>query len=191
MSDVYGTFNLIDTTHISHFLGYIGYGGYLHAVDTTHIAPMTGLVINDSTTFGTDTTYNQNSILGRGDQTAIFADWTYSNGTLNVDGTWVDGTFGWQWYDPVQLYYSVYNQDTADSDATLIGYKFREPVRNDVGNYYASMVTPETPGHYLTTWTWLKDNSSYAKRESQPFTNMSGGLDAMKDYPGSDSTAGD
>ncbi len=180
-------------------LGYVGYSGTLQSIDTTHLTSMTGLVINDSTTLGTDATYFQNSILGGDDQTMIFADWTYANGTLDMDGTWVGGTFGWQWYDPVQLYYSIYHRDTTSIDSTKVyvdttnleGYKFREPVRNDVGNYYASMIAPNDPGHYMATWTWLKDNSSYAERVSQPFTSMSQGLDAQSDYPGSDSTAGD
>jgi len=151
---------------------------------------MTGLVINDSTTLGTDATYFQNAILGEGDQTMVFADWTYAGGNLNIDGTWVDGTWGYQWYDPVQRYYSIYFQDydTSASDSTLVGYKFREPVRENVGQYYSSMVTPDTPGHYLNTWTSLKDSTAYAKRISQPFTNMSRGIDAMQDYPGSDGT---
>lgn len=184
-----GNLYLKDSTHESYFQGYLGYSGYLYLIDTTSISSITGLVIDDSTRLPYDSTFFQNSILSTSDMTMTLADWTYAHGRLNPDGTYVDGTFGYHWFDPVQLYYSVYYQSYDTSDFSLVGYKFREPVRTNVGQYYASMVTPDPVGHYENRWTYLRDNSgSYGKEIVQPFTNMSRGLDYMPDYPGSDSS---
>lgn len=184
MSDVYGYASFIDTTHISLFEGYIGYSGYAQFLDTTHLSLMTGLSIIDSSHILGDTTYYQNQILGPSDMTLTLADWTYAHGHPNIDGTWVDGTFDFRNFDATQIYYSVYYQNYDTSDFSLVGYKFREPARTNVGQYYASMVTPDTAGHYENRWTYLKDESSYAHRKIQSFVGMSKGLDYMPDYPG-------
>lgn len=184
MSDVHGYISFIDTTHVSSFLGTITYGGYAEFLDTTSQYFSSGLIISDTTRVPRDTTFTQDQILSWSDMTMTFSDWTYANGHLNIDGTWVDGTFGFKLFDPTNLYYSIYYKDYDTSDFSLVGYKFREPVKINVGQYYASMIVPNTVGHYENRWTYLRDNSSYAHRIIQPFTSMSKGLDAMRDYPG-------
>jgi len=188
MSDVYGYASFIDTTHISRFQGCISYSGYAQFFDSTHLSLMTGLSIIDSSHISGDTTYYQNQILGPADMALTLADWTYVNGHLNVDGTWVDGTFSFQRFDATQIYYSIYYQDYDTSNFSLSGYKFRKPVRTNVGQYYAPMVVSDTAGHYENRWTYLKDESSYAHRKIQSFVSMSKGLDCMSDYPTGNNT---
>ena len=181
--DYYGSISLIDSTHTSQFFGYLGYGGYVEFYDSTHFTPMTGYVVDDSTRLPSDSTYFQGAILSRQDMTLSLKDWTYSGGHLNIDGTWVDGTFKHRWFDPLWLFYSIWSQDYDTSAWSLTGYRYREPVNPSVGEYYASMVVPQETGHYEARWTYLRDNSSYAKEIVQPFVSMSRGIDYMPNYP--------
>lgn len=186
--DVYGNLSFIDSTYVAEFHGAIGHSGVLEAYDSIHYFPLTGYVVDDSTRFPQDSTFFQSAIIGHGDMTFNLVDWTYAHGHLNIDGTWVDGTFQHQWYDPQWIFYSTWYQDYDTSDWSLLGYKFREPVHLSTGQYYASMVVPEIVGHYENRWTYLRDSSSYAKEVVQPFVSMSRGLDYMPDYPIPDST---
>ncbi len=181
---LYGTLSAVDTTHHSEFFGAIGLSGVLEANDSIHYFPVEGYIVDDSTRLPQDSTFFQGAILGQGDMTFNTVDWTYAHGRLNVDGTWVDGTFRHQWYDPHWIFFSTWYQNYDDtSEWSLVGYKFREPVRENVGKYYASMVVPETVGHYENRWTYQRDSSSYAKEVVQPFVSMSRGIDYMPDYP--------
>lgn len=177
-----GSLFVYDTTHVSQFQGYTNYSP-LFVKDSIHYFPITGYVVDNSTRLPSDSTFSQGAIIGLGDMTFNTVDWTYAHGHQNIDGTWVDGTFQHLWYDPQWIFYSTWSQDYDTSDWSLVGYKFREPVHKSVGQYYASMVVSETPGHYENRWTYLRDSSSYAKEVVQPFVSMSRGLDSMSDYP--------
>lgn len=173
-----GTLNLVDKIHVSSFNGFIEYVGYIECSDTTHQAPMTGYVVSDSSRLPSDQTYFQDTIIGRGDMTLSLKDWTYAHGHLNIDGTYVDGTFGYIWRDPVWIYHSLWCKNKDTSEWSLEGYKYREPVRQNVGEYYISTVIPSVPGQYENRWLYLKDNSgSYAKEVVQPLTSLTKGID--------------
>jgi len=174
-----GTLSCYDSTHICLFQG----EGSLEAYDTTHSFSSTGYIVDDSTRLPSETTYFQGAIVGSGDMTLNLVDWTYANGHLNVDGTFVDGTFKHVWFDPQWIFYSTWYQNYDTSDWSLVGYKFREPVHKSTGQYYASMVVPEMTGHYENRWTYQRDSSSYAKEVVQPFVSLSHGIDSQPDYP--------
>lgn len=185
--DIYdGQLSLVDSTHISQFFGDITLTSTLRLNDTTHISPMSGYVVNDSTYLLGDGTYSQGSEIGSTDMTLVLADWTYAHGVPNLDGTLVGGTLGLLWYDPAWIHYSIYYQDYDTSDFSLVGYRYREPIRQNVGKYFANMVVGQ-PGHYECRWVYQRETLGYAQEKRQTFTSMSAGLDAMRDYP-TDST---
>ena len=162
----------------------------LKVIDRPHEASIYGYIVVDSTSLPTDQTFIQNAIIGFGDMTTSLKDWTYADGSQNIDGTWVDGTFQYRWFDPEWIFYSIYYRSYDNtSDYSLVGYKYREPVRSNVGEYYSSMVVPDQPGHYENRWTYRRDNSSYSHEIVQPFVSMSQGINYMPDYP--DTSGGD
>ena len=188
--DIYnGKLSLVDSTHVSQFFGSVSLSSTLQLIDTTHSASLSGYVLNDSTYLPGDSTLFQNSILNPTDMTLVLFDWTYAHGVPDIDGTLVGGSLGFLWYDPAWIHYSIYYQDYDTSDFSLVGYRYREPVRQNVGQYYASMVVGQ-PGHYETRWVYQREALGYAQEKKQKFTSMSAGLDAMRDYP-ADSTNGD
>jgi hypothetical protein len=169
----------------------LGITGFGYAVESTGTETLPGLVIADTVVLGRDGTFSQNAILGPGDLPLCLSDWTYVGGSL-LDGTYVGGTWRTRWYDPKWLWYSIwYDQYNFDSSgnfigtgpASLVGTKYRVPIRKDVGNYYASMVVPRQVGHYEARWVYEKDSSSYAHGIVAPFESTSLGIDAMPDYP--------
>lgn len=185
-----GYIEVIDRPHEVHIEGSIGYPSIIECYDRSTACSITGYVVSDSSTLPTDQTFFQGEIIGYGDMTLSLKDWSYADSTQNMDGTWVDGTFQYRWFDPEWIFYSIYYRDYDTSDYSLIGYRYRDPVRSNVGEYYASMVIPEQIGHYENRWTYLRDNSgSYAKEIVQPFVSMSRGIDYMPDYP--DTSGGD
>ena len=181
--DIYnGQLSLVDSTHISQFFGSITLTSTLQLIDTTHVAPMTGYIVNDSTYLPGDSTYFQNCAIGSTDMTLVLSDWTYAHGVPNIDGTLVGGTLGYRWFDPYWIHYSIYYQDYDTSDFSLVGYRYREPVRQNVGLYFTNMVVGQ-PGHYENRWVYQRETLGYAQEKRQRFTSMSLGLDAMRDYP--------
>lgn len=181
--DLYGSLRNSDKKYISMFQGSIGYNGILTNCDTTTISLISGYIVADSRTLDEDSTYFQGAILGPGDITLRLTDWTYFGGHQQSDTTWVDGIWMERRYDPQWVYYSIWHKNYDTTKFTLVGYKYRGPTRKDVGNYYASMVVPNQPGHYEARWVYEKDSSSYAHETVEPFVGLSRGLDAMKDYP--------
>ena len=181
--DIYdGKLSLVDSTHIGQFFGEITLSSTLQLVDTTHLAPMSGYVLNDSTYLPGDSTYFQNRVISSTDMTLALADWTYAHGVPNIDGTLVGGTLGYRWFDPYWIHYSIYYQDYDTSVFSLVGYRYREPIRHDVGLYFTNMVVGQ-PGHYETRWVFQREVLGYAQEKRQQFTSMSQGLDSMRDYP--------
>jgi hypothetical protein len=179
----FGTMTLSDSSRVT---SHTGSSGFMFDVAPTDNDAIDALEIADSMLIQGDTTFFQGQFLSRGDITLTLQDWTYANGTQLDATTFVDGTWGFRWFDPAYLKYSVWYRDYDTSQFSLVGYKFRDSiVEQNVGNFYAPMVVPETPGHYQSRWIYLKDYSgSYAHEVVESFTSLSKGLDAMRDYPG-------
>jgi hypothetical protein len=140
-------------------------------------------IIFDSTTVAGDQTYLQQQILGPGDLTLILQEWGYFGGYQIDATTWGDVRWMSRWYDPSYIKYSIWYMNYDTSQYSLIGYQYRDPIQENVGNYYAPLQVPETPGHYQIRWLYLKDNSSYGSEIFQSFTAVSRGIDPMRDYP--------
>lgn len=172
-----GYIEVLDRPHEVHIEGSIVYPGYIEAIDRSHDVSISGYIVSDSTTLSTDQTFTQGAIISSGDMTLSLKDWTYTDGSQNPDGTWVDGTFQFRWFDPEWVFYSIYYYQ--NSDWSLVGYKYRDPVRSNVGEYYSSMVIPEETGLYENRWTYQRDSSSYAHEIIQPFTSYTRGIDSM------------
>ena len=181
--DAFGSIFIKDAPHVSQFFGYVGLTGNLFCIDSTHQSLFSGYVISDSSCLPGDQTFVQGAILSVSDLTLSLSDWTYANGRLRDDGTYVDGTFGWRSYDPLWLNYAIWYQDYDTSAKSLVGYRYRTPARQNVGTYYAPMVVPTLPGHYEIRWCYQKDSNSYVRELVQPFVSVSNGLTPMPDYP--------
>jgi hypothetical protein len=223
-----GTFNLVDQTHVSFFNGtFVIEGSFPCADSTQHVSYASGYVVLDSTTVPSVGSFVQGTVFGRGytptwvnlpkpgtrDGTAApadptaqwgaadppiqFTDSTWVGGTW-VDGTYVDGTRLSRWYDPLWVNYSMwYTQNPAYP--VLIGYRYNEPVRVNVGDYYVSAVVPRPTGKYEIRWRYQKTyehggfggegfgeggfgglgptKDSYAHEVVMPFTCISAGID--------------
>jgi hypothetical protein len=114
--------------------------------------------------------------------TLVLTDWTYSGWSDYTDGTYVDGVWGFRNYIPSWINYSVWHMDYDSSQYSLVGYRFRQPITDNVGQYYAPMVTPSPPGHYELRWRYQKTSTVYAHEIRAPFTSRSRGVDSMRDY---------
>ena len=158
--------------------------GILQCIDSTTFSPITGYIVISSTVQSPSLAFNQDSVLGPGDLTLTFMDRTYTGGYW-VDSTYIDSTL-WRvnrLFDPIWINYAIWYMAPPDaSDGTLIGYRYRDPVNPSVGNYYASMVTPDPAGQYQIRWVYQKDDSSYAKEIVQNFVSVSNGLSNQVDY---------
>ena len=63
------------------------------------------------------------------------------------------------------------------SNNILIGDRYREASRKDVGRYYTSMVVPRPTGKYEIRWRYQKRIDSYAREVVMPFLCQSAGID--------------
>jgi len=199
-----GSMSVVDHSHTAHFIGTLTQTATLLLIDSTTQAPMGGYAVIDSTRLLPDSTYLQGTVFGKGDPvgfvdgfnlpipstpaydpTSFWAnpdpplyltDTTYVGGTCH-DGTYTDGTYMHRWFDPKWVNFSLwYTQDSSNNH--LIGNRYREPVRRDVGNYYTSMVVPRQTGHYEIRWRYLKESGGYAHEVVQGFLCKSAGIDA-------------
>jgi len=176
----FGSINLSDNSRITQS----GTSGFIFDVTAPDDSPISGLVISDSTLLAGDQTFFQNQILGPNDLTLTLQDWTYFGGYQFDATTFVDGTWMFRWFDPVRLSFSIWYKSYDTSQFSLVGYKYRNPVHQNVGQYYSAMVVPRLVGHYQERWLYLRDNSgSYAHEIVKAFTSVSRGIDTMKDYP--------
>lgn len=173
-----GTLRCHDAPHISSFLGSIAQVGTLVCVDSTYLSQISGYILSDSTSIPSSLSFRQGYMTGRGDMTLTLTDWTWCGGTWDST-TYVDGTLRTRWFDPIWINYSLwYVQDS--SNPSLIGYRYNEPISDDVGRYYVPMTIPQTTGRYETRWRYQKDSSSYAREIRQPILCTSGGISADK-----------
>jgi len=201
---IQGSLHLVDSPHVSSFFGAGAYGGDLACYDSTHVSQITGYVVIDSTRYPPYGPYIQGSILRQedpalgpfvqvpssdtttwdptsqwagGDPPLVLMDHTYAWGTLGMDGTYRDGTWMDRWYDPVWINYSLWYTEDA-SNPSLIGYRYRDPVKVNVGNYYVAMEVPRPTGWYEIRWRYQKTATSYAHEVVMPFRCMSAGIDS-------------
>lgn len=130
-----------------------------------------------------DATFLQGQIIGDGGLNLELKQWGYYGGTQLLDTTWVNGKWSFRWYSPYYVNYQIWHKPYDSSVFSLVGCPYREPVMDGIGDYYASMVVPQTPGHYEIRWIYLNDASTIAGQVFQSFTSMSRGIDAMPDYP--------
>jgi hypothetical protein len=89
-----------------------------------------------------------------------------------------------RWFDPSYIKYSIWYLNYDTSQYSLVGYQHRDPIQENVGDYYAPLQVPNTTGHYQIRWLYLKDDSgAYGSEIVKSFTAMSRGIDSMRDYP--------
>jgi len=183
----YGQILSTDSTHLFQALGGLGYWGYSDCIDTSHLSSFSGYITSQSIKYPGDSTFYQGSEISWDNGltlTLTLMDRTYIGG--HWDGTtYIDSTL-WrrdQYYDPIWIYYGIYYLQPPDrSDSTLIGYRYRDPIEQSVGQYYAPMIIPNIPGQYEVRWVYQKDNSSYATEVVKGFVSKSYGVDNTKDY---------
>jgi hypothetical protein len=80
-------------------------------------------------------------------------------------------------YDPVWIKYEVYRNSNDGTSWDLKGFRFREPMHPNVGEYYANMVFPEETGTYRLTWLYKRhiDSDTTAVNQIYEVTNWGNG----------------
>lgn len=176
--NISGNILLSDSSRYASDSGTSGYFFNVAPPDFNNISSL----IYDSTTVGGDQTFLQEQILGPGDLTLVLQKWGYIGG-YHVDATTIaGGRWATQWFDPDYIKYSIWYLDYDSSQYSLVGYKFRDPTEQNVGNFYAPMVVPDPPGHYQIRWLYSNDDT-VGKEVVKNFTSLSRGIDGMRDYP--------
>jgi len=160
-----------------------GQAGFMFDVAPMDLIDGTAVTIYGYDRLSGDATFLQGQIIGTGDLDIELKNWIYYGGHQQPDTTWVDGTWMFRWFSPTFLNYSIWHKPYDTTVFSQIGCPLREPVMANTGSYYASMVVPQTPGHYEIHWSYLKDQSSLARGIVESFTSVSRGIDAMPDYP--------
>lgn len=173
-----GSITLSDSSRHATNTGTAGYFFNMAPPDYNFISS----IIYDSTTIAGDKSFFTQQILGWGDLPLILQEWNYYGGYQVDATTYAGGQWGNRWFDPEYLKYSIWYMNYDTSQFSLIGYKFRDPGRINVGDYYAPMVTPPTPGHYQIRWLYFKDDDLYGQEIINSFTAVTRGIDAMPDY---------
>jgi len=143
-------------------------------LDTTHIFDSTGIIIASSILKPEEKSFFQDTILGSEEPLRLdlfLIDRTYTGGywdtTMLRDSTKWDREF-----NPIWITYSIW-QDSSTEEQYLEGYRYREPVNESVGDYYATMEVPHEPGPYEIRWRYLKEPEVYAKEIREPFNSLS------------------
>jgi hypothetical protein len=179
---IHGTIQATDNPHVTYFTGFNGPAGFLRGIDALHQAGINGYILAGTTRLSTDLRFTQGLFLSRGDMTLVLTDWTYSGWSDYTDGTYIDGVWGFRNYNPSWINYSVWHMDYDSSQYSLVGYRYRQPITDNVGQYYAPMVVPSPPGHYELRWRYQKTGAGTAQEIRAPFTSVSRGVDPMRDY---------
>jgi hypothetical protein len=195
---IYGDVTCIDKQDFCLILGTEEQTGYVYCLDSTDCFQACGFVINqtislpDSSTFAQGQELNQDSGLFLSLDSPKFIpvpnSYTYfdpsdgSTVTVNLDGYYKDS----KPFDPIWINYGIFY--TADnSNWTLDGYRFRDPMNPQVGTYYANMIAPQrmdTTGAHKIQWLYQKDASSYAVAVDQRFFVNSWGNGPPPPYTG-------
>jgi len=176
--NISGNIILSDSSRYPSDSGTSGYFFNMAPPDYNYISS----IIFDSTTVAGDQTFLQQQIVGSGDLTLLLQKWNYFGGYQVDATTYAGGHWGPRWFDPDYIKYSIWYLDYDSSQYSLVGYKYRDPIEQDVGNFYAPMVIPPTPGHYQIRWLYF-NNDTIGKEVVKSFTSVSRGIDGMRDYP--------
>jgi hypothetical protein len=173
--DFYGNASFRDSTHVFQAEGLVSVIGDGSCNDSVYACSSIGWIISDSVTYSSAGSFTQGTFLSTSDMTMNLTDWTYTGGywdsTVLRDCTRIN-----RWFDATWINYSTWRTIDA-SNKVLIGYRYREPVHPNVGNYYAPMEVPG-PGQYDLVWRYQKDSSAYVREKKVPFTSLSDGVTA-------------
>lgn len=173
-----GSITLSDSSRHATHSGNAGFSFSMAPPDYNYITS----IIYDSTTVAGDQTFLQQQILGPGDLTLVLQKWGYVGGYQIDATTYAGGRWGSRWFDPDYIKYSIWYLNYDTSQFSLVGYKYREPTEQSVGNFYAPMVVPQPPGHYQIRWLYF-NNDTIGQEVVKSFTALSRGIDGMRDYP--------
>lgn len=156
----------IDSPHSSHFRSSITNTGFLQNFDSTDFSAIACSIIFDSIRLYPDQTVQIGSTVDSQYFSLLLRDRTYTGGHWTFDGTYADGTLVNRYFDPYSISYSIWNSPNSGQP---IEYRYREPVRVNVGNYYATFEVPDSSGTYQLKWLYRKDSSSYSHEIIQNF----------------------
>ena len=156
----------IDSPHSSHFRGSITNTGSLQNFDSTDISALACSIIFDSIRLYPDQTVQMGGTVDSQYFSLLLRDRTYTGGHWTFDGTYADGTLVNRYFDPFSISYSIW---ASPNNGQPIEYRYREPVRVNVGNYYATFEVPDSSGTYQLKWLYRKDSSSYSHEIVQNF----------------------
>lgn len=179
MAYYYGDATLSDTSRHN---SSTGVSGFFYSISPPDFNNITSFIF-DSTVVAGDQTFMQQQILGTGDLTYIFKEWGFFGGRQLDATTWTDVRRMTRWFDPEYLSYSIWYLNYDSSTYSLVDYRFRDPVRKNVGDYYAAMEVPQIPGHYQIRWLFYKDDGLMGSEVVKSFTALTKGVDPMRDYP--------
>ena len=168
---ILGTIHCSDHSDLCEVLATPGQTADVSCFDSTNLFESSGFVINRTLNLANDGTFAQGQLLN--DRTGLFLNLlspTLRGWTLNIDGTYVDGTYSApRPYNPIWINYGIYSQSSDGSNWDLQGYRFREPMNPRVGNFYANIEAPMDLGTHKIQWLYRKDSSSYAVAVNQNF----------------------
>jgi hypothetical protein len=174
MPTINGTITCLDKKDICQVITSRGQSADIMCLDSTDLFSSYGFVVSETLEQYGDATFRAGLLIPSDGLTLSLMDSTYLNGQLDsttIDGTtydlYIDSTFISRAFDPISINYSIWQQDS--SGDILQGYRFREPLHPQVGNYYANMEAPEDPGFYRIEWLYRKNLESYSTIINQTF----------------------
>lgn len=184
MATITGIIDATDTSHQATLVGSDLRVGSIYALDKTHEAFLSGVIIQGSTKRDRGKSFVQDTLLTSTDLSLYLRDSTYIDGSWSGDGTFFDSTY-WEPrpFNPIWINYSIwYLTPPTESPDVLQGYRLRTATNNMVGQFYANMYAPDTPGRYEIRWRYQKDQSSLGHEIVEPFSVTTWGLDPQPDY---------
>jgi len=180
MADYSGNFYAVDSNNSSLLWDSNIRVGSVSLLDRYNTFNGQGVIIADTITLPADTSVMQGTLIESFRYS--FYDRTYLGGHLNIDGTYIDGTYLTRSYDPLWVNYSVWYQTPPTGvPEELVGYPTRVAQNLAVGQYTANMIAG-VPGNYEIRWRYQKDQSSLAREVDIPFTVTTWGIDAQPSY---------
>jgi hypothetical protein len=151
-------------------LAQLGQSATISCLDTTDIFGAYGFSITKTLWTSIDTTFVQGMELNVPSPLSLTLLDRRFQGWTSVDGTYVDGTYTEpRYYDPLWISYGLYKNSSDGSSWALQGYRYREPIHTDVGQFSATMALPNDPGLYRFEWLYKKDQSSDVTAINQIF----------------------
>ena len=174
MANITGNILAVDSQQHSSLWGSGLRVGSIRSIDGPNSFLAYGIEIADSTTWPGGLSFTQDSLIDPSSGLVMtFWDRTYADGSMNLDGTIVDGTYITRLYDPIWINYSIWFM----TPPGMQGCPTRMTLNTSVGHYSASLVAPTVPGQYEIRWRYQTDASSHAVETRVPFTVTSWGID--------------